>query len=63
MEPTHVPNKKIKSSSAQQLKFVGYLDHGIGHRHWNLAASDAYADLLWEKNIIRSLKNTVKAVL
>jgi hypothetical protein len=27
--------------------------------HWNLA----YADLLWDKNIVRSLKNTAEIVL
>jgi hypothetical protein len=30
---------------------------------WNLACADAYADLLWEKNTIRSLKNTAEVVL
>jgi hypothetical protein len=27
---------------------------------WNLAYTDAYADLLWEKNIVRSLKSTAE---
>ena len=29
---------------------------------WNLAYADAYADLLWEKNIFRSLKSTAEVV-
>jgi hypothetical protein len=29
---------------------------------WNLAYADAYADLLWEKNTVRSLKNTAEVV-
>jgi hypothetical protein len=29
---------------------------------WNLAYTDAYADLLWEKNIVSSLKSTTKIV-
>ena len=29
---------------------------------WNLAYADAYADLLWEENIVRSLKSTAEVV-
>ena len=29
---------------------------------WNLAYADAYADLLWEENTIRSLKSTAEVV-
>ena len=29
---------------------------------WNLAYADTYTDLLWEKNTIRSLKNTDEVV-
>jgi hypothetical protein len=27
---------------------------------WNLAYADGYAEMLWEDNIIRSLKNTAE---
>jgi hypothetical protein len=30
---------------------------------WNLAYTDAYADLLWEKNTIYLLKSTTKVVV
>ena len=30
---------------------------------WNLAAADAYTDLLWGKNIVPSLKSTAEVVL
>jgi hypothetical protein len=29
---------------------------------WNLVYVDAYADLLWEKNIVGSLKSTAEVV-
>ena len=29
---------------------------------WNLAYAEAYADLLWEQNTVRSLKSTVEVV-
>jgi len=48
------------SSSTAQSTFLPAFNARFQLR-WNLTYADAYADLLWEKNNTRSLKNTIEA--
>ena len=56
----NIVKKKLPSNLLCKTKILILLPCSF---RWNLAYTAAYANLLWEKNTIRSLKSTVEVVL